>query len=169
MLQVSAVGSPPTPLHAPCQMGGLQWRHNTTHCLSQHKRNHKTAACCPNCGGKHHAWNLSCPSRKAQVSRIHNCQQAKHPKAGSKKEEKNQGKKGKQRIRKKQQPTQKPQAKPCGLEMQSKKKKKVFFFNKTSSKKNFFFFFWPRGRIIYVKTFYSFYSNYKTFLMSYCS
>ena len=86
-------------LRARC--GVCSGAHNTTHCLSLHKRKEKTPACCPNCGGKHHAWNLSCPPRKAQISRMHNHQQAKHPKQSSKKEETNQGKKGKQLIRKK--------------------------------------------------------------------
>ena len=89
VLQVSAVGPPPTALHAPCSGA-----HNTTHWHSFHKRKKKTAACCPNCGGKHHAWNLGCPSRKAQVSRMHNRHEAKQPKQSSKKEETNQGKKG---------------------------------------------------------------------------
>ena len=91
--------------------------HNTVHCLSLHKRKQKAAACCPNCRGKHHAWNLSLPSRKAQVSRMHNGQQPKHPKQSSKKDETNQGKKGKQPIHRKKQPTQKPQVKPSGQQL----------------------------------------------------
>ena len=72
--------------------------HDTKHCLYLHKKKQKTTVCCSNCRGKHHAWNLSCPLRKAQVSRIQKRQQAKHPKQDSSKEETNQGKKERQPI-----------------------------------------------------------------------
>ena len=95
----------------PARCGVCSGAHDMKHCLSQHKKKQKPAVCCPNCGGKHHSWNLSCPSRKAQVSRFRKSQQAKHQKQGSRKEETNQGKKEKQPIRKKKQPIQNPQVK----------------------------------------------------------
>ena len=53
----------------PTRCGVCSKAHDTRECIKRHSNKEKTAACCPNCGGRHHAWNLSCPSRKAQISR----------------------------------------------------------------------------------------------------
>ena len=54
----------------PAKCGVCSGAHDTSVCFQKHREQQATTACCPNCGGKHHAWNLSCPSRKAQVAKM---------------------------------------------------------------------------------------------------
>ena len=54
----------------PIKCGVCSGHHDTRECFQKHKDKQATSACCPNCGKKHHAWNLSCPARKAQVSKL---------------------------------------------------------------------------------------------------
>ena len=42
-------------------------RHPTTTCLDRLKKKETVTAKCPNCKGKHHAWNLRCPERLQRV------------------------------------------------------------------------------------------------------
>lgn len=41
--------------------------HDTTECTRKHKEGQKTTNKCPNCAGRHHAWNTRCPERLRRV------------------------------------------------------------------------------------------------------
>ena len=93
----------------PTKCGVCSGTHDTRDCITKFKRKEKTAACCPNCGGRHHAWNLSCPSRKAQVSRQKNrTRPVQSQKEDSSKEEENPRVKAKRRNRKRKRPAKTP-------------------------------------------------------------
>ena len=53
----------------PTRCGVSSKAHDTRECIKRHINKKKSNPCYPNCGGRHHAWNLSCPSRKAQITR----------------------------------------------------------------------------------------------------
>jgi len=43
--------------------------HPTDNCLTKFKNGEQTEPKCPNCGGKHHAWNLRCEMRRSLLSK----------------------------------------------------------------------------------------------------
>ena len=43
-------------------------QHSTQECTDKHRRGITTVAKCPNCHGKHHAWNQGCPERRKRVT-----------------------------------------------------------------------------------------------------
>ena len=45
--------------------------HPTRECTEKHRRGVTTLARCPNCSGKHHAWNQGCPERRRRIPARH--------------------------------------------------------------------------------------------------
>ena len=108
----------------PTKCGVCSGAHDTTACIKKHKSAQTTTACCPNCGGKHHAWNLSCPSRRALIQKLKSPRPQQNQKQEGSKEELNQRQAEKAPIRKKKRRTRKPKVKPSKQPVQQKEQQR---------------------------------------------